>query len=85
MFSAKLSINISDIQELKLSDGTKVFENGILIEPEEQLRKYIKMGNMNENAKNIISYCILILILGLFSVYSVITNIDLGGGEFPTP
>ena len=42
--SAKLSINISDIQELKLSDGTKVFENCILIEPEEQLRKYIKMG-----------------------------------------
>ena len=64
MFSAKLSINISDIQELKLSDGTKVFENGILIETEEQLRKYIKMGNMKENSKYIINCCILILILG---------------------
>jgi len=29
--SANLSINISDIQELKLSDGTKVFDNGIMV------------------------------------------------------
>ena len=88
MFSAKLSINISDIQELKLSDGTKVFENGILIEPEEQLRKYIKMGNMKENSKYIITCCILILILGLYIVLAEIPIISFGssgGGEFPTP
>ena len=71
MFSAKLSINISDIQELKLSDGTKVFENGILIEPEEQLRKYI------------INCCILILILGYIAFLS--TDIDLGGTSGPWP
>ena len=29
--SAKLSINISDVQELKLSDGTRVIENGIIV------------------------------------------------------
>ena len=29
--SAKLSIYISDIQELKLSDGTRVIENGIVV------------------------------------------------------
>ena len=88
MFNAKLSINISDIQELKLSDGTKVFENGILIEPEEQLRKYIKMGNMKENSKYIITCCILILILGLYIVLAEIPIISFGssgGGEFPTP
>ena len=86
MFSAKLSINISDIQELKLSDGTKVFENGILIEPEEQLRKYIKMGNMKENSKYIINCCILILILGLYIILADIPIINFsGGGEFPTP
>tara|TARA_A100001015_G_scaffold319853_1_gene444161 strand:- start:2356 stop:3225 length:870 start_codon:yes stop_codon:yes gene_type:complete len=83
MFSAKLSINISDIQELKLSDGTKVFENGILIEPEEQLRKYIKMGNMKENSKYIINCCILILILGYIALLS--TDIDLGGTSGPWP
>ena len=83
MFSAKLSINISDIQELKLSDGTKIFENGILIEPEEQLRKYIKMGNMKENSKYIINCCILILILGYIAFLS--TDIDLGGTSGPWP
>ena len=86
MFTSKLSINISDIQELKLSDGTKVFENGILIEPEEQLRKYIKMGNMKENSKYIINCCILILILGLYIILADIPIINFsGGGEFPTP
>ena len=35
--SAKLSINISDIEELKLSDGTKVIENGILLKSEKYL------------------------------------------------
>ena len=83
MFTSKLSINISDIQELKLSDGTKVFENGILIEPEEQLRKYIKMGNMKENSKYIINCCILILILGYIAFLS--TDIDLGGTSGPWP
>ena len=29
--SAKLSINISDIQELELSNGAKIFDNGILV------------------------------------------------------
>ena len=29
--SAKLSFNISDIQELKLSNGAKIFDNGILV------------------------------------------------------
>ena len=65
-----------------------VFENGILIEPEEQLRKYIKIGNMKENSKYIITCCILILILGLYIVLAEIPIISFGssgGGEFPTP
>ena len=37
--SAKLSINISDVQELKLSDGTRVIENGIVVATNE---KHIK-------------------------------------------
>ena len=81
--SAKLSVNIKDILELRLSDGTNIFENGILIEPEEQLRKYIKMGNMKENSKYIINCCILILILGYIAFLS--TDIDLGGTSGPWP
>jgi len=54
--SAKLSIYISDIQELKLSDGTKVFENGIKVATNE---KYIEntgydryLSVFNEKYKN---------------------------------
>tara|TARA_B100000519_G_scaffold57823_1_gene48343 strand:- start:75 stop:884 length:810 start_codon:yes stop_codon:yes gene_type:complete len=88
MFTAKLSIKISDIQEMKLSDGTKIFENGILMESEEQLRQYIKNEKRNKNAETIIGCCILILILGLYIVLAEIPIISFGssgGGEFPTP
>ena len=37
--SAKLSINVSDVQELKLSDGTRVIESGIVVATNE---KHIK-------------------------------------------
>ena len=43
--SAKLSINISDIQELKLSDGTRVFENGIIVATNEKHIKNIRDGS----------------------------------------
>ena len=35
--SEKIFVKISDIQELKLSDGTKVIENGILLKSEKYL------------------------------------------------
>ena len=35
--SEKLFVKISDIEELKLSDGTKVIENGILLKSEKYL------------------------------------------------
>ena len=38
-----------DIKELKLSDGTTAFENGILKEPEEKIRQYIKMVILNHS------------------------------------
>ena len=88
MFTAKLSIKISDIQEMKLSDGTKIFENGILIGSENQLRQYINNEKRNKNAETIIGCCILILIFGLYIVLAEIPIISFGssgGGEFPTP
>ena len=66
--SAKLSVNIKDILELRLSDGTNIFENGILIEPEEHLRQYIKNEKINKNAETIIGCCLIIIIFG-FLVY----------------
>ena len=76
--SAKLYVNIKDILELRLSDGTNIFENGILIEPEEHLRQYIKNEKINKNAENIIGCCLIIILIG-FLVYR---NLSFGSG-FP--
>ena len=39
--SAKLSINISDVQELKLSDGSRVIESGVIVATNERHIKNI--------------------------------------------
>ena len=51
--SAKLSINIKNIKELKLSDGTTVFENGTLKGSEEKIRQYIEMVILNHSQNHI--------------------------------
>jgi hypothetical protein len=76
--SAKLSVNIKDILELRLSDGTNIFENGILIEPEEHLRQYIKNEKINKNTEIIIGCCLIIILFG-FLVYR---DLSFGSG-FP--
>ncbi len=93
--SAKLSIYISDIQELKLSDGTKVFENGIKVATNE---KYIEntgydryLSVFNEKYKNnakerVFFCCLIIVILGVVVYYDIKNNLKFNfGGEFPTP
>ena len=84
--SAKLSIYISDIQELKLSDGTKVFENGIKVATNE---KYIentsydrylsllRIEKYKNNAKERVFFCCLIIILFGFLAYKNFT-FDMG-------
>ena len=88
--SAKLSIYISDIQELKLSDGTKVFENGIKVATNE---KYIentsydrylfvlraeKYKNSAERAKErksiYVSCCLIIILFGFLVVKDIGSN-----------
>jgi len=67
--SAKLSVNIKDIKELKLSDGTTAFENGILKEPEEKIRQYIKMVLLSHSLNDsevtmkcfIVLFCIILI------------------------
>ena len=78
--SAKLSINISDIQELKLSDGTRVIKNGIVVATNEKHIKKIsysrylsvikaeKVKKRPERAKKIVSGCACIIILGLILI-----------------
>ena len=78
--SAKLSINISDIQELKLSDGTRVIENGIVVRSNEKHIKKIsysrylsvvkaeKVKKRPERAKKIVGGCACIIFLGLILI-----------------
>ena len=78
--SAKLSNNISDIQELKLSDGTRVIENGIVIASNEKHIKKIsysrylsvvkaeKVNKRPERVKKIVGGCACIIILGLILI-----------------
>ena len=70
--SAKLSVNIKDIKELKLSDGTMAFENGTLKEPEEKIRQYIEMVILNHSQNDIreiinyfaVLFCIFVFYIG---------------------
>ena len=78
--SAKLSINISDIQNLKLTDGTRVIENGIVVASNEKHIKKIsysrylsvvkaeKVKKRPERAKKIVGGCACIIILGLILI-----------------
>ena len=78
--SAKLSINISDIQELIFSDGTRVIENGVIVaENEKHIKKisysrYLsvvkaeKVKKRPERVKKIVGGCACIIILGLILI-----------------
>ena len=81
--SAKLSVNIKDIKELKLSDGTTAFENGILKEPEEKIRQYIKMVILSHtrNDSEVIMNYFAVLIL-IFLAYGALLELKFGGLGF---
>ena len=68
--SAKLSIYISDIQELKLSDGTIAFENGTSMDLK-KLRRYIEMVKLEQSRNNAIVCCSIIIILGLITFFNL--------------
>ena len=80
--SAKLSVNIKDIKELKLSDGTTAFQNGILKEPEEKIRQYIEMVVLNHSQNDIeeimnifaVLFCIFVAYRALLDIISTIYN-----------
>ena len=77
--SAKLSINISDIQELIFSDGTRVIENGVIVaENEKHIKKIsysrylsvVKAEKVNIS-KTILGCCIVIIVYGLMALYGL--------------
>ena len=94
-WSKKLSVNISDIQELKLSDGTRVIENGIIVPTNEKHIKNIsydrylylvKTEKAKKRPQNIMVCCAMITILSLYVYYDFKKNFKIRiGGEFPTP
>ena len=83
--SAKLSINISDVQELKLSDGTRVIENGIIVELNEKhikktsYSRYLseikteKVKKRPERFKKLVGCCAIVIILSVFLFYDGFT------------
>ena len=83
IFTAKLSININDIQELKLWNDTKVFENGILIIPELSIRQYILIAKEKLFLRDATICCSLIIILGLTAFFT--SDFDLGWPSGPWP
>ena len=99
--SAKMSINISDIQELKLSDGTKVFENGFKVATNEKyientsydrylsLLRVEKYKNSAERAKEQkIVYevsCLIIILIGFLLVKVIGGNFGSGFPDGPWP
>ena len=82
IFTAKLSININDIQELILSDGTKAFEDGTSMDLK-KLRRYIEMVKLEQSRNDAIVCCSLIIILGFTAFFT--SDFGLGWPAGPWP
>ena len=81
--SAKLSINIKNIKELKLSDGTTAFENGTLKGSEEKIRQYIEMVVLNHSQNDIKEIMnIFAVLFCIFVAYRALLEINLHPNGF---
>ena len=81
--SAKLSVNIKNIKELKLSDGTTAFENGTLKGSEEKIRQYIKMvilSHSRNDSEVIMNYFAVLFLI--FVAYRALLEINLHPNGF---
>ena len=93
-WSKKLSVNINEIQELKLYDGAIVIKNGIIVATNEEHIKstsydrYLslaKAAKAKKKPKNIQTCCTIIIILGLVVYYDIKNNLKWGGGDIYLP
>ena len=84
LLSKNLTVILGDIQELQLSDGTSLVENGIDVATNEKHMIFIEK-NINKT-KNRQTCCTIIVILGVVVYYDIKNNLKFNfGGEFPTP
>ena len=84
LLSKNLTVILGDIQELQLSDGTSLIENGIDVATNEKHMIFIEK-NINKT-KNRQTCCTIIVILGVVVYYDIKNNLKFNfGGEFPTP
>ena len=76
--SEKTFVNIKDIKELKLYDGTTAFKNGTLKEPEEIIRQYIKMVILSHsrNESEVIMNYFAVLFL-VFVAYNALLELEI--------
>ncbi len=89
-WSKELSIDINEIQELKLYDGVIVIENGIIVATNEEHIKstsydrYLslaKAAKAKRKTKNIMTCCSIIVIFGLWTL----SNFKYGGDDIYLP
>ena len=99
--SAILSINVSDVQELKLSDGTRVIESGIVVATNEkhiknisydrylsiiEAEKHKKSAERAKERKSIyVGCCLIIILIGFILVKVIGGNFGSGFPDGPWP
>ena len=83
IYAKELSVNIKDIKELKLSDGTTAFENGTLKGSEEKIRQYIEMVVLNHSQNDIKEIMnIFAVLFCIFVAYRALLEINLHPNGF---
>ena len=83
LLSKDLTVILGDIQELQLSDGTSLIENGIDVATNEKHMIFIEK-NINKT-KNRQTFCTIIFILGVVVYYDIKNNLKWGGGDIYLP
>ena len=84
LLSKNLTVILDDIQELQLSDGTSLIENGINVATNEKHMIFIEKNIIKTKSRQ--TCCTIIFILGVVVYYDIKNNLKFNfGGEFPTP
>ncbi len=83
LLSKDLTVILGDIQELQLSDGTSLIENGIDVATNEKHMIFIEKSINNTKSRQ--TCCTIIFILGVVVYYDIKNNLKWGGGDIYHP
>ena len=83
LLSKDLTVILGDIQELQLSDGTSLIENGIDVATNEKHMIFLEK-NINKT-KSRQTCCTIIFILVVVVYYDIKNNLKWGGGDIYLP